>query len=1173
MYIGFDVVATPTGSKLVALPFYAPVNGYAKTQVALDIAPEPVLAMFFTVNGNTVAGAELMEWVGSGWTTFSGSLGTDQLECKSSVATGTQYLECIADLTAMGLIDEDHCEILDLEFSGLASSSAPALNSDLKDFSDVGQRIRTSTCGDLTVIKESDPPLAPGTGPYTFDYRVDQSDDKPVWDEQLLWTGGQPANPATDPPTGDTSYIQSSLSIPDTNPEDTYQEVICEIDYDLQELPFPPSPPAPVWTLDSIQCTYTDIFDSDFTATNQPRVTADIYPEQTPKQYYHVAHKIAPGNITVTDPTICVITNSGDVPVSIGSFQAQRSGNGIQFDWTTSTEAGNVGFYLYVKDDWDQWQQIELVPALAGDSFTTRHYSQEVPHVRGDTFAIADIDMVSGLPRMHGPFQIDKVYGVKNDGARKTNWRSIRKEHKAKKKARLLKRKDQLKQKMRKLGRTPKSRKVSHLKQGWIDRLLSGLQSLFVSTAHAAELPADSGFMQIKVRETGIYRVSYKELVAASLTGSRIKSADIALTNGGDPVPIRVKARRVFRRNAYIEFVGKGIDTLYSDTNVYVLHLDRSKAVRVPNDRTRASGEPVPWYMETVKVEPQLLYSTASPNGDPWYAERMFSSSGNLYNRDITIEVDEYIAGAAPATVSVSMWGASLVNHHVQVSLNDILLSDDRFYGRVSNSVNQETSALNEGQNKLSIHLPFDTGNNYDLVRLDSWGVTYPRKFLAKDGKLIFTAAGEVFRVGGLSSGQIVVYRERGEQIERVGAVTTAADDTGYSATFHGSPEPATYYIYTLEALAKAELAAPPVAADITSGSAEYLIISHPDFIDTTAMDDLVAMHNSSYTVGVVDADQIYAQFGHGIFGAQAIKDYISYAYSNMGTRMVHIIGGDTYDYRDYRGLDSMSFIPSLYAQTSDTMTFAPVDPKYADVDGDDVPDLAIGRTPVRTSEEFAALVAKTLLYRSQNSQTAVFASDKKDIFNKYDFRKDAKEMMGMMPEAWAENVTSTHLDDYLEADPTGGVQKASNDLVKAINDGVALTSYIGHSSLIEWTFDGLFSTGNARALTNSGLPTVVLQWGCYNTYYVSPEEDTLAHELTLNPNGGAAAVMGASGLTKATHERLLAKEVYERLFDGAPLGQVILEAKRRYAELYGNSSDVIMGWVYLGDPGLVIQP
>ncbi|NIP50828.1 MAG: hypothetical protein GWN81_16130, partial [Phycisphaerae bacterium] len=59
---------------------------------------------------------------------------------------------------------------------------------------------------------------------------------------------------------------------------------------------------------------------------------------------------------------------------------------------------------------------------------------------------------------------------------------------------------------------------------------------------------------------------------------------------------------------------------------------------------------------------------------------------------------------------------------------------------------------------------------------------------------------------------------------------------------------------------------------------------------------------------------------------------------------------------------------------------FAPSDPLLADIDGDNVQDLAIGRFPVRTLQELEFIVNKTINYpTSGHSKTAIFAADAPD--------------------------------------------------------------------------------------------------------------------------------------------------------------------------------------------------
>ncbi|MGC9334112.1 MAG: C25 family cysteine peptidase, partial [Anaerolineae bacterium] len=180
-------------------------------------------------------------------------------------------------------------------------------------------------------------------------------------------------------------------------------------------------------------------------------------------------------------------------------------------------------------------------------------------------------------------------------------------------------------------------------------------------------------------------------------------------------------------------------------------------------------------------------------------------------------------------------------------------------------------------------------------------------------------------------------------------------------------------------------------------------------------------------------------------------------------------------------------------------------------------------------------------------------------------FSWDSNRFISRLPQGW--NVQRAYLDLMSVAD-------AKDVLRDGMNQGVALTSFVGHSGLDRWTFDGLFFSSDAQALTNAGRPTVVTQWGCWNTYHVDPRYNTLGHRFLLSGEQGAAAVLGAATLTDARHEELLGYFVMNRLVDpGTTMGEAIQEAKAQLAIYRPGYLDVLLGWTLLGDPAVVIEP
>lgn len=72
-------------------------------------------------------------------------------------------------------------------------------------------------------------------------------------------------------------------------------------------------------------------------------------------------------------------------------------------------------------------------------------------------------------------------------------------------------------------------------------------------------------------------------------------------------------------------------------------------------------------------------------------------------------------------------------------------------------------------------------------------------------------------------------------------------------------------------------------------------------------------------------------------------------------------------------------------------MRFSPVGALYADVGGDDVPDLSIGRLPLRSEGELGVWLSKSAAGElGDYDNTAVFAADAYDADQGYSFTADS---------------------------------------------------------------------------------------------------------------------------------------------------------------------------------------
>lgn len=407
------------------------------------------------------------------------------------------------------------------------------------------------------------------------------------------------------------------------------------------------------------------------------------------------------------------------------------------------------------------------------------------------------------------------------------------------------------------------------------------------------------------------------------------------------------------------------------------------------------------------------------------------------------------------------------------------------------------------------------------------------------------------------------------------------------------------YWVSTPSSLIRPDVQGKVEREDLLVEPAEFLLIVHPAFLPDG--DDpahplsryINHRENQGWTIRTFGIDAIQSSYGGGMPLPDAVTRFLRAAEQEFGYTHVLLVGDDTYDYQDKLGLGSVSFVPTMYADTN-MIHHSPSDGLMTDIDGDGLSDKAVGRWPVRTLSDLQVMVQKTLDWEdpvggTRDDRTSVWVSDSKDP-NVPSFQTQAERMIdtlqtpvaGDSTEAWpSENISRVFFDE-LEAAPGMSVaQTARNQLLEAISNGQTVTGFVGHGSPTAWTFQGLLSPHHVSDMDNEGLPTLITTLTCYTTYFVSPYTNTLAHRLMagyrLGGDGkpvegvanGAVAVHGAATLSGYSDNEALARIALEhQLEDGDTLGEAIRKARQAAGQI-----DTATNWALLGDPTLTIQP
>jgi uncharacterized repeat protein (TIGR01451 family) len=806
------------------------------------------------------------------------------------------------------------------------------------------------------------------------------------------------------------------------------------------------------------------------------------------------------------------------LPVELAYFSAKPAKQGVSVTWRTAQEVDNLGFNLYADRGVVEPELLTstIIPSESPTSASAQTYKASVTTAASSLWLEAVA--LDGSAQRHGPFAIGTSWGDPKP-PKPIDWAAAE---------------DAV------AGSTPPPAPV---------------KATGATTGPVANL---------EVAEEGLYSFTAADLLAAGVDLIGVSRSKVALTRDGRAVPIKITGSTTVDSDTVITFWGEPADTLYAGAAVYQVQIDRKLAARIANDNTAApAGAPVPGYVETVAVENQKGYSVTAPGDDPWY-DQLLSARNTPKSIERAVAVSNLVHGLGDPVLAVDVWGLSRFpqadEHHVRVSMNGTVVLDQRFDDDEAPTLEAVVpdGLLVNGDNTVTVTLVGDTGVALDLIALDGIVLRYPRATIADSDGLHLRDTTDRVEVTGLATADITALRFDGDTPRVLTkAKAKAAPAGGFTVAVPGLAD-----VAVVPAAANKVPGITPArpAADLLHGPADYLIISHGAFTDELGA--LIEFHESQgRRVKVVDVADVYQRYGGGMVDAAAIDEYVAEAKRALGVSWVLLVGADSYDYRDFDGDGSFSLLPSPYGAVGlGGVRFAPLDPAYADVDDDGVPDLALGRLPARTPAELATMVDKTLAYAARSTSappTALLVSDAADGV---DFATVNDELANDL-EGWS--VTRSDIGRQ-------GLPAARTALQGGLNAGPSITSFLGHSGVREWGPAGFFATRDVAAVAAGAAPTVVVQYGCWNTYYVHPAADTLAHSLLLTPGGGAAMVMGGVTLTSATSDVLYAKVATARFGDGGgTYGEAVLVAKRGLAADNPGLTEIQLGWTLLGDPAL----
>ncbi|MBZ0242172.1 MAG: type IX secretion system sortase PorU, partial [Bacteroidales bacterium] len=372
----------------------------------------------------------------------------------------------------------------------------------------------------------------------------------------------------------------------------------------------------------------------------------------------------------------------------------------------------------------------------------------------------------------------------------------------------------------------------------------------------------------------------------------------------------------------------------------------------------------------------------------------------------------------------------------------------------------------------------------------------------------------------------------------------------------------------------------------------DYLIISHPDFLDQANRLANIHRENNNMVVYITTPDKIFNEFSAGSVDVTAIRDFnrMLYSQSSPGRELKYLLlfGDASFDYKNRTGT-AINYVPTTESISSlNLVNSIASDDYYGYLDitegGDDstasnpninLLDIGIGRFPVSTPAQAQQMVDKVVSYLRKDEATMkpwrnfiTFIADDGDQ-NRH--LKDAEEMYTLLDQTQkAVNFDKIYLDAYPQI-PTPGGQKAP-EVNEAINrrmdKGSLIMNYSGHGGEVGWAEERILSIADIQSWRNQDKLPVFITATCEFSRYDDHTRTSAGELVILNPDGGAIAMFTTARATYASANLALNRAIYkDNMFqkingEFPRFGDIIRKSK-----LNGGPND--RKFVLLGDPAL----
>ncbi len=805
---------------------------------------------------------------------------------------------------------------------------------------------------------------------------------------------------------------------------------------------------------------------------------------------------------------------------TISSFSTYAVGGKVVVDWQTSSEINTVGFRLY-RLEGGNYVPVRDSMLPAGFSHHKKgHYrivDSGVTSGQKITYKLVEIES-RGKTREYGPYEVTPV----NSSFAQAMPTSFSKTHTDSAEA-------------KGLNRIQKFRVASATKSG--------------------------SMIRMEVSEDGIYALDTAKI--ASLLG--MSQASAAKLLSGNQLNLTNRGKQIAylpdMQNNRILFYGQAIKTNYTDENVYLLSVGSGRQMGQGGGVAVQPGTAQGSFVWTTHYEENNYMNTFfadDPNDRYWFWDYVIAGDPVDGVKNFNFQVSNVVGG--DSSILLNLQGVLDVGQKALVSLNGTSIGSAVWDGHTAKSAKLTAGAglLKEGINTLTV-----TGADSSVFFVGSFDVTYNRSYIAQGNGLAFSGGqGGKITVTGFTGSDIRVFDITDPATPKVVPVVVKNGSIGLRTDGASSN-----YIAAGSGAIKA--VASTKASNITSlrnhgNRANYVIITTEELKSAAA--SLAAYRNTQgYSTMIATVEDIMDEFNNGIYSPEAIKSFIKAAYTDWAVPPKYIVlaGSGSSDYNDYWGYGGQQVPPALVTSPDGLLVS---DNYYVDIDGDYVPEIAIGRLPASSAAELTGIINKIISYENSSSgdwtAKALLIADVPD--NGGDFNQGVDDAASLFPNAYS--LIKLYGSDLTATD-------MHTAIMAAVGSGTGIIDYFGHGNIDGLSLDNIFTTEDIANMGNTGRLPVITAMTCVVNNFALPGVTSLGEALVLNPTVGAVAVWSATGLSDDGMAVKLNRAFYSTLFEGKVdlLGDLAMAAIKK-ANLGKDNGYMKYMYLLLGDPAMKVK-